>query len=812
MAQDLNLQLKIKALVEGINQVKGLSDEVAALGGATRRPFADPSTLLRAGAARAQGAIRGLVSNVFSLRGALAGLGVGLVAKGFLDVAREAENIGVRMRFLTESTAEAAEATRLLQQYAARSPAEFAEISAAAPNLLVVAKNVGELNKLLEITGDLSAVSGLSFQETAEQIQRAMSAGAASADLFQQRGVSAMLGFQAGVSVSAEETKRRIFDLWFGPGGATNTMRGAAAEMSRTWDGLVSMQIDKWGLWRRAVMDAGPFEFLKAAMAELDANVNARFGSMQDAAGTFGREMVTAFEAAIIGAAALADDLSGVASAATDAIGDIWSAFSRLPTEIQTAGVFAVLMFGKRGLLVVGGLLAGMQAVRDSAAQTFAQIDKATRAAGVEPPTSLLPRRQNQAAGRIERAGQTPPPDDGLDPESFEARARRIIASINARIAANRELASAQGEVASGGTAGGASAAADTAAVAAAEKRADAIATIIEALREQAATEGLTAEQVALYRLAENGATEATLAQARALIETIAVRRQEIAAMDASARAAEQRAEAIRRAQEADQAVLESLAEELHLITLGARERAQEEASRRLSADATDEQRRAVEALAGALYDQQQAAQQTGDQMSEFAIQGARNMQSAFADFLFDPFSQGLQGMLSGFVSVIHRMVSEALAAKLGEALFGSLLTGGAGAAAGGAGGASTGLIGGLLAGLFHTGGIAGNASAYRRMPAVMLATAPRYHGGGLAGLAPDEVPAVLRRGEEVLTQGDPRHRNNGGGIASSTPQVTVRNINLFDTQMIGDYLSTGPGEKAVLNIVSRNKPALGLA
>ena len=39
-----------------------------------------------------------------------------------------------------------------------------------------------------------------------------------------------------------------------------------------------------------------------------------------------------------------------------------------------------------------------------------------------------------------------------------------------------------------------------------------------------------------------------------------------------------------------------------------------------------------------------------------------------------------------------------------------------------------------------------------------------RYHTGGIAGLAPDEVPAVLKKGEEVLTQADPRHRDNGGG------------------------------------------------
>jgi hypothetical protein len=46
---------------------------------------------------------------------------------------------------------------------------------------------------------------------------------------------------------------------------------------------------------------------------------------------------------------------------------------------------------------------------------------------------------------------------------------------------------------------------------------------------------------------------------------------------------------------------------------------------------------------------------------------------------------------------------------------------------------------------------------------------AERYHSGGIAGLAPDEVPAILRRGEEVLTQADPRHRDNGGGGGGTT-------------------------------------------
>ena len=48
-----------------------------------------------------------------------------------------------------------------------------------------------------------------------------------------------------------------------------------------------------------------------------------------------------------------------------------------------------------------------------------------------------------------------------------------------------------------------------------------------------------------------------------------------------------------------------------------------------------------------------------------------------------------------------------------------------------------------------HEGGIVGEAGAPRLLPAAVFAGAPRFHGG----LAPDEIPAILQRGEAVLTR-----------------------------------------------------------
>src|SRR5690606_27488376 len=57
--------------------------------------------------------------------------------------------------------------------------------------------------------------------------------------------------------------------------------------------------------------------------------------------------------------------------------------------------------------------------------------------------------------------------------------------------------------------------------------------------------------------------------------------------------------------------------------------------------------------------------QEATTEMSEFQKQAARNMQTHFADFLFDPFNDGLKGMLKGFADTLRRMLAEAAAAKI---------------------------------------------------------------------------------------------------------------------------------------------------
>lgn len=90
----------------------------------------------------------------------------------------------------------------------------------------------------------------------------------------------------------------------------------------------------------------------------------------------------------------------------------------------------------------------------------------------------------------------------------------------------------------------------------------------------------------------------------------------------------------------------------------------------------------------------QEASSKTNDEMSEFSKQSARNMQDAFADFLFDPFAGGLDGMVDGFANALRRMAAEAAAAQILNSL---------GKAAGSSG--WEGFVGSLITGFMGGGG-----------------------------------------------------------------------------------------------------------
>lgn len=128
----------------------------------------------------------------------------------------------------------------------------------------------------------------------------------------------------------------------------------------------------------------------------------------------------------------------------------------------------------------------------------------------------------------------------------------------------------------------------------------------------------------------------------------------------------------------------------------------------------------------------------------------------------------------------------------------------------------STGGFGGMILslvnGVKHEGGLVGMGSSDRTRTtsaATWFGNVPRYHSGGMPGLASDEYATILQRGEEVLTGKDPRNILNGGkGLASTSnpaPDAGTRVVLVDDRAKVPEAMASAEGEKVILQILRRN-------
>lgn len=79
------------------------------------------------------------------------------------------------------------------------------------------------------------------------------------------------------------------------------------------------------------------------------------------------------------------------------------------------------------------------------------------------------------------------------------------------------------------------------------------------------------------------------------------------------------------------------------------------------------------EAVAAVMDKTNAKGKESADLLTEAYKSAAQNMQSALADFLFDPFSKGLGGMLSGFAQTLRKMAAEAASAQIMKSLGGMM-------------------------------------------------------------------------------------------------------------------------------------------
>ena len=122
----------------------------------------------------------------------------------------------------------------------------------------------------------------------------------------------------------------------------------------------------------------------------------------------------------------------------------------------------------------------------------------------------------------------------------------------------------------------------------------------------------------------------------------------------------------------------------------------------------------------------------------------------------------------------------------------------------GGGGGGFLGSLFGFAKGGVFAGGQ--QLTAFARGGVVNRPTVfPFSRGVGLMGEAGPEAILPLRRGRD----GRLGVEMNGAGAAPAAQDHATRIINVLDPSIVGDYLATPSGERAILNVIRRNRGAL---
>ena len=168
-------------------------------------------------------------------------------------------------------------------------------------------------------------------------------------------------------------------------------------------------------------------------------------------------------------------------------------------------------------------------------------------------------------------------------------------------------------------------------------------------------------------------------------------------------------------------------------------------------------------------------------------ISGTKSAKEAFSDFA--------QGVLTEVSKIIAKLLIQLAVQSMLNAYTGGASSGAAGLMS--------------MIGMKHSGGLIGGAGGMSRYASMSLfAGAPRYQTGGEIGLKPNEIPIIAMKGEEMLTESDPRHRKNLGKGSSSTanqqPRITINNV--LDAPSLASAMEGPDGERMVMNHIRSNR------
>ena len=263
--------------------------------------------------------IKSLTGTVFNLKtafaGALASVGIGAVAKGFLDTASAFEKYETVLKTITGSSEKARESMDWITEFTAKTPYDLDQVT----DSFVKLSSYGlDATKDLKILGDTASAMGKPLSSAVEMFAdaatgeferlkefgiRASQQGDNVTFKWMQNGrqmVKTAEKTQTGITASLSE----IFEARFA---------GAMGKFSNTFEGMWSNLKDQFTLFQLAVMEGGVFDYLKSVLRLLLEKVNnlKKQGKLKEWASETAQKVIKAFSLIAKGAGLVADSFRG---------------------------------------------------------------------------------------------------------------------------------------------------------------------------------------------------------------------------------------------------------------------------------------------------------------------------------------------------------------------------------------------------------------------------------------------------------------------------------------------------------------------
>lgn len=326
------------------------------------------------------GSASNLQQTIIGLGAAFSALKLG---QSFISTAAEFEALGVALETVMGSSKKASESLSWITDFTAKTPYELKQVSDAFVRL----SSYGiDATKELGILGDAASAMGKPLMMAVEamadaatgQFERLREFGIRT----EQIGDKVRMSYTENGAMMVKEVNKNNKDIIQGIEEIFERFRGGMEKQSATWTGVMSNMSDKFALWKKGVMDMGPFDKLKAALTSIYTGMETNLGQREmqgyarataDALSSvidgfmemFGavaenRESILSF----IGS--MAEGLGSVAKVGVDAFkgianafGDLGDAFSGMNPDLRNMliGAFLGKRFGAWG--AAGGAALG---------------------------------------------------------------------------------------------------------------------------------------------------------------------------------------------------------------------------------------------------------------------------------------------------------------------------------------------------------------------------------------------------------------------------------------------------------------------